>query len=827
MYPSSGLVLTADPTRQPPGTTRLHRNARPRDWADGGTLRGAQRPGQAKFSTDQLSTTAIQSMATASPSLGGTTITSAATWSDGFTRNSSSGTLGDFTGDASDDYQITAGTAKVAIGATMTTAGSPASGSYAAFSWLAAYAAGDAARSRVAGYLEDNVQVGTNGGPNGQLSAAYFKPTSGGTLPTDNFYIKFTVTVADCTSTNTESAVGFFVNGAGATVNGGAVDNAFYVLLTKTRVTTTGYLKVVSGVNNTTDDDCIPVTGWSIATARPAATITNSLLCDPSVPWANGSKKTIELRKNGNRVEIRIGDGYVASSETEAYCTFENITQRSDTGGATAVVTSQTDFGVILFNVASAGSPAFSKIENLEVGTCSLNSATNAPTRVVVVAGGDVLSGDEDGFDTVTSGSDVYSADDMVEVFAGLGRSTTSGIQYVYVLDGSTYKKVSVGGSSASLTTWAGTTGGGSLPAGSTDATTKATHGLVWRNRIVLYGVRVNPDNWYMSRAGDPEDWLYTSTTDPVRRAVAGNESDTGLFSYAISCMSPLDSDRLIVASTNQLWAMVGDPMLGGQFAVVTDRVGIVGPYATARDPYGNFYFCALDGIYVIKAGTLTPVPLSKDRIDPFFRTLDFSTLRVQLAWSRAQDGLFAFLSPTDGTAGVHLFWDRMNDSWGEDTYPADAGPAAICIYNDDNPLDDAGGDMILMGGNDGYVRRFDPRAFDDDGEQIDSQVDLPPLQADGICRVSLERLDPVWGSTSDRVSMEIRRSRAVGTLDSADAAMRRTFMATGPSAPWTARSTAGAIGIRLKSAGSGRHWSMANLSAMVGMSEDMVVRTA
>lgn len=825
MYPSKGLVLTADPTRQPPGTTRLNRNARPRDWADGGTLRGAQRPGATTL-IEGLTNTAgssVQSLAAVSVVQNiGESVLGPTLFTDNCTRTNTaadSGDLGDaFGSDATADYVIHVST--------------PARSSLLCLNCVgtAVWASGDSLNITSNHIVDDRAWDGT---ATDRISYGYFRP-SAGTIPTDNFAIKVTFRTAATFSTG--SSIGLFCNGASGTVNEGAFcvgisTGGGQAFITNHFKKATALGATYATICNTYDDMMIlstasPGGGASGATPYPAYVLQGDYLTSPfagsttvGLVLAASTTYTIEMRKSGNRVELLIDGDTVAI--------WPDITASGNglPAATTPVDTTKLHFGFYTNNVGPDAHCDIAYISEILVSSLTVNPPVTA-TRILAVAGGDVVGDTDPTWTAVTSGSDAYEADATVALVPGLGPTASSNQSYIYVLNGASYKKILVGGTSAVLSTWAGTTGGGSLPAGAADTSQKARYGLVWRNRVVLYGVVTNPDNWYMSRAGDPEDWLYTSTTDPVHRAVAGNQSDTGLFAYAISCMSALDSDRLIVASTNQLWAMVGDPMLGGQFGVITDRVGIVGPYATTRDPYGNFYFCALDGVYVIEAGTLTPRPLSKDRIDSFFRTLDFSTLKVQMAWSRAQDGLFVFLTPTDGTAGEHLFWDRMNDAWCNDTLPADIGPTAICIYNDDNPLDDAGGDMILMGGNDGYVRRFDPRAFDDDGEQIDSQVDLPPLQADGICRVSLERLDPVWGSTSDRVSMEIRRSRAVGTLDSADAAMRRTFMATGPSAPWTARSTAGAIGIRLKSAGSGRHWSMANLSAMVGMSEDMVVRT-
>lgn len=828
--PRRGVDTSASPTEQPRFTTRLGRNARPRDWVSSGIRRAAQRPGVSKFSDEATGTGSVQAIIAARPSIIGASVTASPTWTDLLNRATSSGSLGDFTGDATADYD-TDGTGVVAVGSAMTTAAGATA--YNNFNWAAVYAAGSAARCRTAagtyGYLEDNVNVSTSAGPSGQLSAVYFKPTSGGTLPTDNFYIKFTVTVADCVSANTESAVGFFVGGKSSTVAGSAVDSAFTVLIQKTRAVGNGPYAArcfnnTGAIGSKTWDDARLLTGNALPTipetggGQPDPVMTNRALLEN---WTNGSKKTIELRKNGKRVEIRVGNNYADTADTELCLTFPNIALRPDDGTATPYISTQTEFGIVLFNVASSGSPAFSKIENIQVGTCSLNSM-QPPTRVVVVCDGDVSAGGRDGFSAASSGTDVVLTDAEVNLIEGLGATAASGKSYVYLLDGTAYRKVEVGESLATVSTWAASAG--TLPAGASDATRLARYGLRWQGSIWLYGVDVNPDNAYGSRRGSPDDWSYTSATDPANRAVAFSTSGCGLFPVAIRCMAPLSADRMIVAGNTAMAALVGHPNLGGQFFAITGQsgVGIVGPHASASDPEGNFYFCFYDGIYRIPRGTLLANNISGPRMDRVFDGIDYTAVTIRLSWSRYMDGLHVFVCPNDGTAGTHLFWDRGEDAWYTDTLPENVGPAAIAVYTDETAMNDRGGDVVLVGGQDGYIRQFDTAAFDDDGVQIDSALDIGPMTGDGHGRLCIDMVEPVLGASNHRVIVDLIRADSAELLETATAAFSKTWMGTGNREPWMIESAAGAQCLRIRSAGKGRYWSIDSINAQLSACSDI-----
>src|SRR5690606_29851668 len=132
-----------------------------------------------------------------------------------------------------------------------------------------------------------------------------------------------------------------------------------------------------------------------------------------------------------------------------------------------------------------------------------------------------------------------------------------------------------------------------------------------YRGRIVMAGLKEEPHNWFMSKAGDPFNWDYSPPSPSPLQAVAGNNSNVGEVGDLISAIAPFQDDVMFMAGITSLWIMRGDPMLGGSIDNISRKVGIVGPDAWTTDAEGNMYFMAQTGLYRIAYGGTTPEPLS------------------------------------------------------------------------------------------------------------------------------------------------------------------------------------------------------------------------
>lgn len=836
-FPFGGLNTNASALRQARGTTRRMQNVLPRDWRANGMRRGAQIPGLSKFVEERCADAAVQAMTSIDVTdVVSESVVGSSVYSDNCTRSdTSAGDLGTFTGAATADYVIYVGTSS--------TANAGAGQSMLNLRSTAAYSAGDAAKIASNKIVDGRNDDWDTAGYAFTSSYCYLKPDNAAPSVTDNYAVKVTFTLRSTAPTSQPmgfigvvvgdnyggAAGGGFVSGiafgpntnfSGGSFSGAGGANFISYFNSSTAISqpASGVPPVwISSVLNTYDDAAYVVrspSGFGKLPRYVEGDPTDMLIdvvADSfrrTAALAYGSQHTIEVRKNGLRVELLF--------DSERVAVWTDVTKGADET-ATPFDTTKLGYGVVFNNVGSGGNAAFASIDQIDVYNSTTNDVS-LNSRVVVVSDGDVCHGDETGIAAATSGgTSVFGDTASVCLIPGLGPTSASGGYYVYAIDGSVYKKISMTSTTAVVSAWAAAPG--TLPAG-TVASNKARYGTVWRNRIVLWGIDSNPDNWYMSRVGAPNDWDYTSSTDPSRRAVAGDTSDTGLLPVPLKCMAPFDADRLIVAGANRMWAMVGDPMLGGQFFAVSDRIGICGPRGYARDSAGNLYFAFYDGIYTMRRGTLDPIPISGGVIDSFFDDIDFSENDIQLAWSRYMDGLFVFVVPADGSNHDHLFWDGETRGWSTVTLPDDFGPSAICVYNDTRSMNDRGGDAILLGGFDGYIRQFDSDADDFDGEPIESIVDFAPMVSDGHAMPSLELVEPIFGSNTTGAYIDMRRARTAEALSSASAVASKVFTSSGRRSPWFVRSAAAAIGLSIRGAGkrgSGKYWSLEGLSGEGG----------
>lgn len=390
-------------------------------------------------------------------------------------------------------------------------------------------------------------------------------------------------------------------------------------------------------------------------------------------------------------------------------------------------------------------SPYFSVYEF----TTATTNPSALRTRVVAVAGGGVYRSDSavTVFTQSNQGAGKLRADNL-----RVGASVA--FQNLFFCDGRKDGYHYLDFSDNTVKDWAANLNAGSLPtdSGNTQGCRLTT---TYRGRVVLAGLESDPQNWFMSKAGDPFDFNYSPATPSQTQAVAGNNSTAGKVGQEITALAPFQDDLMIMAGRSTLWVMRGDPAAGGQIDNVSRSVGIVGPEAFAWTSTNIFYFFGLNGLYRMAPNSMQPEHVSVGRLDTSFSQIDTANDNVRLIYDPRWQGVHIFVTPIEepSVQRNHWWYDERTDSFWRDKYPNAHGPTAIEYFSADTP--DRRG--VILGGFDGYIRRFDDGATDDDGTAIRSNVLLPPIQPGGVSAST--RLDDTYILTdvqSDDLTMRI-----------------------------------------------------------------------
>ncbi len=415
----------------------------------------------------------------------------------------------------------------------------------------------------------------------------------------------------------------------------------------------------------------------------------------------------------------------------------------------------------------------------------------------------------------VVSGGNIYRTNDELTttglVNSGAG-AVASGepvraqqlFNAVYFVDGtaSGYKVLNLANNTVSA--WTPTDG--ALPVGSSDATKACRFIQLYRGRIALAGLEEEPQNWFLSRAGDGLNWDYAPTTINPLQAVAGNNSNAGQLGDIVTALAPYQDDIMIMGGANSLWIMNGDPASGGEIDNISRRVGIVGPDAWTYDSDGNFYFFWVNGLYRIQRGGGAPELVSKGKIDKEFANVDTSNNFIRLAYDPVWQGVHIFISPPDQpvTSPTHYWYDERTDSFWRDEYPAVQGPSAIGVIYADDPQQTA----ILLGGYDSFIRDFRDTALDDDGTAIGSRVIIPAFRSAGVIGdTKLSELHFNLDDASGDVMLTVQAGQTVEqAVETGDVRFTRTLVG-GRSNAVRQRARGNAIVCKLEKATTGSSW--------------------
>jgi len=242
-------------------------------------------------------------------------------------------------------------------------------------------------------------------------------------------------------------------------------------------------------------------------------------------------------------------------------------------------------------------------------------------------------------------------------------------------------------------------------------------------DRIVLGGGEIAPHAWYMSRQGTETDWDYAQTD--AQRAVAGTASDAGLPGQPLTALVPHSDDYLIIACRDSIWRLRGDPAYGGAMDALSRTIGIVGRNAWCLGPSGELVFLSLDGIYILAPdGNSKPVPVSREILPGELLNIDPETTTISMIYDVKDRGVHIYLTPDNSNDRTHWWMDWTRKTFWPVSLQSDHEPYSGCAVQS-TAIEESG---VVLGGRDGYLRRYYTFVATDEGTDVESYAKCGPI---------------------------------------------------------------------------------------------------
>ena len=342
-------------------------------------------------------------------------------------------------------------------------------------------------------------------------------------------------------------------------------------------------------------------------------------------------------------------------------------------------------------------------------------------------------------------------------------------------------------------------------------------------DRIVLAGAEIAPQAWYMARVSTPTDWDYSALD--TARAVAGTASPAGIPGDPITASVAHSDDYLIFGCRNSTWKMVGDPANGGTLVNLSHAIGMVGPKSWCLSPDGSMLFLSMDGIYILdSAGDAYPSSVSRETLPREFANFNPDMTTVNMEYDIHGGGIHIFLTPIYSNQSSHWWLDTGLDtskSYGilstvsrrtffPFTLIGDHEPTASCTLLATAIEDSA----VILGGRDGYLRRFSDLADTDCGTTFDSHVIIGPLALNQDLMVgSILSMDSVLADESGDVNWSLSPALTFEDAIVSPSTSSGTWSAgINPTDHPACRGQAATLTL----SGTGRKWAIEQLSAIL-----------
>jgi hypothetical protein len=230
--------------------------------------------------------------------------------------------------------------------------------------------------------------------------------------------------------------------------------------------------------------------------------------------------------------------------------------------------------------------------------------------------------------------------------------------------------------------------------------------------RLALSGFTPSPNNWFLSKINDVDDWVPGLANAPDD-AVAGNLSTKfSIPGEPIVALIPMAESGLLFAGRHTMTYLSADPVFETQARMIelSRSVGIVSAKAWCVSDAQTVYIMAQDGLYRVRPNEFQVTQsgrITGGRLDSFFQSQKFDKLNCSLGFDPEIQNIYCILSRTDlPSSSTHLVYSQATDSfWAIRTgWTAFQAPSCIGEF----PFGDARSPVLALGSEDGYIGWFD-----------------------------------------------------------------------------------------------------------------------
>lgn len=230
--------------------------------------------------------------------------------------------------------------------------------------------------------------------------------------------------------------------------------------------------------------------------------------------------------------------------------------------------------------------------------------------------------------------------------------------------------------------------------------------------RLALSGFTPSPNNWFLSKINDVDDWVPGSGT-ANEDAVAGNLSTKfSIPGEPIVAIIPMAESGLLFAGRHTMTYLSADPVFETQARMIelSRSVGIVSAKAWCVSDAQTVYIMAQDGLYRVRPNEFQVTQsgrITGGRLDSFFQSQKFDQLNCSLGFDPEIQNIYCILSRTDlPSSSTHLVYSQATDSFWTIRTGWTAFQAPSCIG--EFPFGDARSPVLALGSEDGYIGWFD-----------------------------------------------------------------------------------------------------------------------
>lgn len=370
----------------------------------------------------------------------------------------------------------------------------------------------------------------------------------------------------------------------------------------------------------------------------------------------------------------------------------------------------------------------------------------------------------------------------------------------VYAVDGAHAIKIDLaklGTADDAVEPWGGTTTETALPGATeespgvfTAGTTRMTLIETYQGRVVLAGDKRDPQNLWMSAAGDPDDFN-TGDTDNPGRAFATSTDFPGRIGEPITCLkqAAATGGLLYVGAVNSVWKFEGEPTIG--LPSISPRmlgVGVSGPDAMWLQAEGRVIAHTPEGMYLIPPEG-DPRPISNQVLTEGLTIPreEAASYLIQVRRDVRRQHTLVFRTPAadDGQETLHFAYDELTGRWQSngggfwpEYLPALLSPMASCEYQ---------GRLVWLT-REGTILQFDDDVDTDDGDAISS----------ALCTAAIRQRDQSRETIITAAAVSLASDSAPATVTCYSGANVEAAYNGPRAARWRTRRTAATSGQRI-----------------------------